>query len=226
MENLIELYIKEVVILHGIPSNIVSDRNLCFTSRFWVGLQEALGTKLKLSSTYHPQTNGQTQRTIQTLEDLLRACAIEHKGSWMECLPLVGFMYNNSYQSSIAMAPFEVLYGRKCRTPICWYEDGEALLLGPEILQQVTNQVKLIREKIKASQDRQRSYYDKRKKPLEFQAGEHVFLKISPVTEIGRALKSHKLTSKFLSPCQILKKSCKWKPFLESGNQELYIDYL
>ena len=88
------------------------------------------------------------------------------------------------------MAPFEALYGRKCRTPICWYEDGEALLLGPEMLQEITEQVKLIWEKIKASQDRQKSYYDKRRKPLDFQAGEHIFLKISPVTRVRRALKS------------------------------------
>ena len=86
----------------------------------------------------------------------------------MECLPLVEFTYNNSFQASIGMAPFEALYGRKCKTLIYWNDDGEALLLGPEMLQQVTEQVKLIREKIKASQDRQKSYYDKRRKPLDF----------------------------------------------------------
>ncbi|RZB46805.1 Transposon Ty3-I Gag-Pol polyprotein [Glycine soja] len=206
MEKLVELYIKEVVRLHGIPSSIVSDRDPRFTSRFWTSLHEALGTKLKLSSTYHPQTDGQTERTIQTLEDLLRACIIEQQGSWMDCLPLIEFTYSNSYQASIGMAPFEALYGRKCKTPICWYDDGEAVLLGPEMLQQITEQVKLIREKIKASQDRQKSYYDRRRKPLDFQEGEHVFLKVSPVTEVGRALKSRKLTPKYLGPYQILKK--------------------
>ncbi|RZB60619.1 Transposon Tf2-9 polyprotein [Glycine soja] len=169
-----------------------------FTSRFWTSLHEALGTKLKLSLAYHPQTDGQTERTIQTLEDLLRACIIEQQGSWMECLPLIEFTYNNSYQASIGMAPFEALYGRKCKTPLCWYDDGEAVLLGPEMLQQITEQVKLIREKIKASQDRQKSYYDRRRKPLDFQEGEHVFLKVSPVTGVGRALKSRKLTPKYI----------------------------
>ena len=206
MEKLVELYIKEVVRLHGIPSSIVSDRDPRFTSRFWTSLHEALGTKLKLSSAYHPQTDGQTERTIQTLEDLLRACIIEQQGSWMDCLPLIEFTYNNSYQASIGMAPFEALYGRKCKTPICWYDDGEAVLLGPEMLQQINEQVRLIREKIKASQDRQKSYYDRRRKPLDFQEGEHVFLKVSPVTGVGRALKSRKLTPKYLGPYQILKK--------------------
>ena len=132
--------------------------------------------------------DGQTECTIHTLEDLLRACVIEQQGSWLECLPLVEFTYNNSFQASIGMAPFETLCGRKCKTPICWNDDGGSLLVGPEMLQQVTDQVKLIREKIKASQDRQKSYYDRRRKPLEFQAGEHVFLKVSPITGVGRAL--------------------------------------
>ncbi|RZB91387.1 Transposon Ty3-G Gag-Pol polyprotein [Glycine soja] len=206
MEKLVELYIKEVVRLHGIPSSIVSDRDPRFTSRFWTSLHEALGTKLKLSSAYHPQTDGQTEQTIHTLEDLLQACIIEQQGSWMDCLPLIEFTYNNSYQASIGMAPFEALYGRKCKTPICWYDDGEAVLLGPEMLQQITEQVKLIREKIKASQDRQKSYYDRRRKPLDFQEAEHVFLKVSPVTGVRRALKSRKLTPKYLGPYQILKK--------------------
>ncbi|RZB75827.1 Transposon Ty3-G Gag-Pol polyprotein [Glycine soja] len=206
METLVELYIKEVVRLHGIPYSIVSDRDPRFTSRFWTSLHEALGTKLKLSSAYHPQTDGQTERTIQTLEDLLRACIIEQQGSWMDCLSLIEFTYNNSYQASIGMAPFEALYGRKCKTPICCYDDGEAVLLGPEMLQQINEQVKLIREKIKASQDRQKSYYDRRRKPLDFQEGEHVFLKVSPITGVGRALKARKLTPKYLGPYQILKK--------------------
>ena len=124
----------------------------------------------------------------------------------MDCLPLIEFTYNNSYQASIGMAPFEALYGRKCKTPICWYDDGEAVLLGPEMLQQINEQVRLIREKIKASQDRQKSYYDRRRKPLDFQEGEHVFLKVSPVTGVGRALKARKLTPKYLGPYQILKK--------------------
>ena len=121
-EKLAQLYIKEIVRLHGIPSSIVSDRDPRFTSRFWTSLQQALGTKLRLSSAYHPQTDGQTERTIQSLEDLLRACVIEDRGNWDKILPLIEFTYNNSYHSSIGMAPYEGLYGRKCRTPLCWFE--------------------------------------------------------------------------------------------------------
>ena len=134
LEKLAEFYVKEVVKLHEVPTSIVSDRDPRFTSRFWVSLQEALGTKLKLSSAYHPQTDGQTKRTIQTLQDMLRSCVIDYQGDWEECLLLVEFSYNNSYHSSIGMAPFEALYGRKCRTPLCWFESGESLLIGPEML--------------------------------------------------------------------------------------------
>ena len=131
MQKLAQIYIDEIVRLHGVPSSIVSYRDPRFTSRFWQTLQEALGTKLRLSSAYHPQTDGQSGRTIQSLEDLLRTCVLDHLGSWDEILPLVEFTYNNSYQASIGMAPFEALYGRKCRTPLCWFQDGESVLIGP-----------------------------------------------------------------------------------------------
>jgi hypothetical protein len=119
---LVEIYIEKIVRLHGIPSSIVSDRDPRFTSKFWESLQVALGTKLRLSSAYHPQTDGQTEMTIQCLEDLLRACVLEQGVSWIECLPLIEFTYNKSFHSSIRMASFEALYGRRCRTPLCWYE--------------------------------------------------------------------------------------------------------
>ncbi|CAJ2646034.1 unnamed protein product [Trifolium pratense] len=139
---LAEIYVEQIVKLHGIPSSIVSDRDPRFTSRFWESLQEALGTKLRLSSAYHPQTDGQSERTIQSLEDLLRACVLEQGVSWDSCLPLIEFTYNNSFHSSIGMVPFEALYGRR----------------------------------------------------------------VTSTTGIGRALKSRKLTSKFIGPYQILKR--------------------
>jgi len=126
---LAEIYIEQVVRLHGIPSSIVSDRDPRFTSKFWESLQAALGTKLRLSSAYHPQTDGQTEMTIQSLEDLLRASVLEQGVSWVECLPLIEFIYNNSFHSSIGMAPLEAFYGRRCRTPMCWFESGESVLL-------------------------------------------------------------------------------------------------
>ena len=111
MEKLAQIYIDEIVARHGVPLSIISDRDGQFTSRFWKLLQEALGTQLNLSTAYHPQADGQSERTIQTLEDMLRACAINFKGSWDTHLPLVKFSYNNSYHTSIQCAPFEALYG-------------------------------------------------------------------------------------------------------------------
>jgi len=118
---------------------------------------------LKLSSAYHPQTDGQTKRTIQSLEDLLRGCVLEQGVSWVECLPLIEFTYNNNFHSSIGMALFEALYGQRCRTSLCWYESGESVLLGPDVVQEMTEKVKMIQEKMKVSQSRQKSYHDKRR---------------------------------------------------------------
>lgn len=137
------------------------------------------------------------------MEDLLRACILEQGGSWDTHLPLVEFTYNNSYHSSIGMTPFEALYGRRCRTPLCWHESGESVVLGPEIVRETTKTVKMIRDKMKISQSRQKSYHDKRRKDLEFQEGDHVFLRVTPTTGVGRALKAKKLTPRFIGPYQI-----------------------
>jgi len=151
---LAEIYIRDIVKLHGVPSRIVSNRDPRFTSRFWKSLQEALGSKLRLSSAYHPQTDGQSERTIQSLENLLRVCVLEQGGTWDSHLLFIEFTYNNSYHSSIGMAPFEALYGRRCRTPLFSFESGENVVLGPKIVQRTTEKVKIIQEKMKASQSR------------------------------------------------------------------------
>ena len=113
-------------------------------------------------------TVARTERTIQSLEDLLRACVLEQGISWVECLPFIEFTYNNIFHSSIGMASFEALYRRRCRTPLCWYESGESALLGLDVVQETTEKVKMIQEKMKASQSRQKSYHDKRRKDIEF----------------------------------------------------------
>ena len=147
---------RETMRLHGVPASIVSDRDTRFRSHFWDSLQESLGTRLKFSSPYHPETDGQSERTIQILEDMLRACMIDFKGSWEDHLHLVEFSYNNSYQASIGMAPFEALYGRKCRSPLYWDEVGESRVIGPEILSQTVDKVRVIKERLQAAQDRQK----------------------------------------------------------------------
>ena len=149
VEKLAELYVKEIVRLHGMLVSIVSNKDPQFTSQFWPSLHRALGTRLHFSMAFHPQKDGQSERTIQTLEDMLRACVLEFKGSWDRHLPLMEFSYNNSYQSSIEMAPYEALYGRKCMTPLCWDKVGERKLLGPEIVQVTTDNVKVIKDRLK-----------------------------------------------------------------------------
>ncbi|GJS57419.1 putative reverse transcriptase domain-containing protein [Tanacetum coccineum] len=134
MEKLARMYLKEVVMRHGIPISIISDRDPMFASNFWRSHQKALGTNLDMSTTYHPQTDGQSKRTIQTLEDMLRACVIDFGKGWVNHLPLVEFSYNNSYHASIKAAPFEALYDRKCRSLVYWAEVGEVQLTGPEIV--------------------------------------------------------------------------------------------
>ena len=127
-----------------------------------------VNTKLRLSYAYHPQTNGQTERTTQSLEDLLRACVLEQGVSWVECLPLIEFTYNKRFHSSIGVASFKALYGWRCKTPLCWYKSGESALLGPEVVQETTEKFKMIKEKMRASKSRQKSYHDKMGKDIEF----------------------------------------------------------
>nr|GEV33846.1 reverse transcriptase domain-containing protein [Tanacetum cinerariifolium] len=151
MEKLMKLYMKEVVTRHGVPVSIISDRNGRFTSLFWKELHKALGTRLVISTAYHPETDGQSERTIQTLEDMLRACVMDFEKNWDRHLPLVEFFYNNSYHTSIKAAPFKALYRRKCRSPICWAEVKDAQLTGPEIIHETTEKIIQIKSRIQAS---------------------------------------------------------------------------
>nr|GFA55027.1 reverse transcriptase domain-containing protein [Tanacetum cinerariifolium] len=160
MDKLARIYLKEVVTRHGIPVSIISDRDPRFTSNFWRSLQNTLGTRLDMSTAYHPETDGQRERTVQTLEDRLRACAIDFGKGWVNHLPLVEFSYNNSYHATIKAAPFEALYGRKCHSPVCWTEVGEAQILGPELIQETTEKIVQTKERMQAARDRQKSYAD------------------------------------------------------------------
>ncbi|GJW55332.1 putative reverse transcriptase domain-containing protein [Tanacetum coccineum] len=169
-------------------------------------LQKALGTSLDMSTAYHPQTDGQSERTIQTLEDMLRACVIDFGNGWVKHLPLVEFSYNNSYHASIKAAPFEALYGRKCRSPVCWAEVGQVQLTGPELVQETTERIIQIKQRIQTARDRQKSYADLKRKPMEFQVRDKVMLKVSPWKGVVRFGKRGKLNPRYVGPFKVLKK--------------------
>ncbi|WVZ94030.1 hypothetical protein U9M48_039973 [Paspalum notatum var. saurae] len=177
-----ELYIARIVSLHGVPQTITSDRGSLFVSRFWEQLQTALGTNLIHSSAYHPQTSGQVERVNQILEDMLRACALTYSTKWDECLPLAEFAYNNSYQKSLDMAPFEAL------TPLNWSEPGEHVTFGPDLVKQA---------------EEQKSYLDKRRRPLVFEKDDHVYLRVSPMKGVHRFGVKGKLTPRYVGPFKI-----------------------
>ncbi|GJV42776.1 putative reverse transcriptase domain-containing protein [Tanacetum coccineum] len=178
LEKLMRQYLKEVVSRHGILVSIISDRDGKFTSHFWQSLNKALGTRLDMVTAYDPQTDGQSERTIQTLEDMFRALA----------------------------APFEALYGRKCRSPICWAEVGDSQLTGPEIIHETTEKIVQMKSRIQVAHDRQKIYTDVRRKPLEFQVGDMVMLKVSPWKGVIRFGKRGKLNTRYIGPFKIIDK--------------------
>ncbi|GKC38799.1 putative reverse transcriptase domain-containing protein [Tanacetum coccineum] len=204
IERLARLYLNEIVARHGVPILIISDRDSRFTSRFWQSMQEALGTRLDMSMAYHPQTNAQSERTIQTLKDMIRPCVLDFGGSWDVHLPLVEFSYNDSYHASMRCAPFEALYGRKCRSPIMWAEVGEAQLIGPGLVQETTKKISQIKDRLKAARDHQKSYADKRRKPLEFSVGDYVLLKVSPWKGVVHFGRKGKLAPRFVGLFEIV----------------------
>ena len=175
-------------------------------AHFWKSFQKAMGTRLTMSTAFHAQTDGQSERTIQMLEDMLRACVLDHKGSWEEHFPLVEFAYNNSYQASIQMAPYEALYGNPCRSPLCWTEVGESSVTGPDLIKDTSEKVILIRQRLLIAQIRQKSYADVRRRPLEFEVGDHVFLKVMPKKRVVRFGKRRKLSPRFIGPFEILER--------------------
>ncbi|GJT51657.1 putative reverse transcriptase domain-containing protein [Tanacetum coccineum] len=169
-------------------------------------LQKSLGMQLDMSMAYHPQSDGQSEHTIQNFEDMLRACVIDFGGSWDTHLPLAEFSYNNNYHSSIRCAPFKALNGRRCRSPVLWVKIGESRLIGLKKVQETTNKVVLIKERLKAARDRQKSYADNRRKPLEFEVGDQVLLKVSPWKGVVHFGKNGKLALRHVGPFEIIER--------------------
>jgi hypothetical protein len=163
-----------------------------------------LGTKLLHSSTYHPQTSGQTERVNQILEDMLRASVLEFPQKWDECLPLAEFSYNNNYQESIKMAPFEALYERRCWTPLNWSEPRERWYFRFDLVKETMERVQRIRHHLKEAQARQKNYADKRRRPLFVQVKDHVYLKVSPMKGVNRFGVKGKLAPRYNGPFPIL----------------------
>ena len=206
VERLAELFVEHILKLHGAPRSIVSDRGPQFTANFWKSLHSTMGTTLEFSSAYHPQTDGQTERVNQILEDLLRACVLTYSTDWEKSLSYAEFSYNNSYQASLQMSPFEALYGRKCRTPLLWSEVGEREFFGPTSIEEAEENVAKVRENLKAAQSRQKSYADKRRRDLSFEEGDHVYLKVSPLRGTKRFHVKGKLAPRYVGPYKILEK--------------------
>jgi hypothetical protein len=169
-----------------------------------MSLQQAMGTKLDFSTAYHPQSDGQTERVNKVLEDLLRACVLTFDKSWEPSLPYVEFSYNNSYQASIKMSPFEALYGRKCQTPLMRSNVREMTLEGPAFIKEAEEKVALVRKRQLEAQSRQKSYADNRRRELSFEEGDFVYLKVSPMHGVKRFQVKGKLAPRFVDPYPII----------------------
>ncbi|GKD80791.1 putative reverse transcriptase domain-containing protein [Tanacetum coccineum] len=168
--------------------------------------ENALGTNLDMSTVYHLQTDEQSERTIQTLEDMLRTCVIDFGKGWVNHLSLVEFSYSNSYHASIKAVPFEALYSRKCRSPVCWTKVGEAQILGPELIPETTEKIVQIKQRMQAARDRQKSYADLKRKPMDFQVGDNVMLKVSPWKGVVHFGKRGKLNPRYVGPFKVIEK--------------------
>jgi hypothetical protein len=171
---------KEIFRMHGLPKTIISDRDTKFTSNFWKTLFSGMDTQLNFSTAYHPQTDGHTERTNHIVEDMLQMYVMDCPTKWEDYLHLVEFAYNNGYQSSLKMIPFEVLYGRRCRTLVSWDNPVDRIILGPDMLKEMETIVQKEKHNLKSAQDRKKSYADLKRTHREFNVGDHVYIKVKP----------------------------------------------
>eukprot|EP00253_Pinus_taeda_P001723 PITA_01723 len=192
--------------LHGVLKKIVSGRDAKFTSRFWKELFAGLGIELVFSTTYHLQRNGQTERANRILEDMLRMCVMHQQWRWEEYLPLVEFAYNNGYQESLRTRQFEALYGQSCNTPISWSDPVNRMLIGPDMLAKMEQEMQVIKKNLKETQDRQKIYVNFNMLFKEFQVGEQVYLCIKPKKSSFRIGSCAKIAPWYCGPFKILER--------------------
>eukprot|EP00253_Pinus_taeda_P005547 PITA_05547 len=180
------IFMQNVFKLHGLPKTIISDHDVKFTSAFWKTLFFELGTQLNFSIAYHPQTDGQTEQVNQMVEDMLRAYVMQQPTRWEDYLHLVEFAYNNGYHTSTQMSPFEVMYGRKCRTPTSWGGPEDKLSLGPDMLKEMEEMVNRVRVNLKAAQERQKNFADRKRRFKEFQVEPEGEVLVEPLSILNQ----------------------------------------
>ena len=205
-KDIAHVFMRGVFLYHGLPRRIISDRDSKFTSNFWRAIFEATGTQLSFSTAYHPQTDGQTERVNQIIEDMLRAYCMREPIKWTRYLYLVEFAYNASFQRSIGMSPFKALYGQECLTPLKWTDPMIRVQASKEMLDEMQQQTDLIRFEIKAAQDRQKAYADTHRSDREFEEGDMVFLRVKPKHSSLSLGKFKKLSARYCGPYVITKR--------------------
>jgi hypothetical protein len=204
--NIVDVYIREIARLHGIPKTIVSDRDPKFTSNFCKGLFNGFGTNLNFSTTYIPESDGQTERVNKVIKNMLRMYVMDKQSKWEDYLQLVEFSYSNGYQTSLKMSPFEALYGRRCNIVVSWDNSADREVVGPDLLKEMEEQTLKIKQNLKVAQDMHKIYVDKGKTHREFKVGDHVFLKVKTNTISLKLGNCSKLAARYCGPFEILER--------------------
>lgn len=203
---IVYIFVKEIFHRHGIPKTVISNRDVKFTSTFWKNIFLGLGTQVQFSTAYHPQMDGPIERVNQVLVDMLRMFVMQQPHKWQDYLHLVEFSYNNGHHESLGMSPFKVLYGRKCRVPIQWNNPFNKFAVGPDMLAEMEETVRKFRQNLRATQDRQKMYADKKNTYREFQPGYHVYLRVKPQKSSLQWQGCAKLAPRYCGPFQVLER--------------------
>jgi hypothetical protein len=204
--NIVYIYLKEIAQLHGMPKTIVSNRDPKLTSNFWKVLFKGFGKNMHFSIAYHPESDGQIERVNQVIEHMIRMYVMDKPSKWEDYLHFIEFAYNNVYQASLKMSPFEALYGRKCNKPMSWDNPADRAMVGSELLREMEEKMMKIKQNLKVAQDRQKSYVDKSRTHKEFKVGDHVFLKVKANRSSLNLGICSNLATHFYGPFEILER--------------------